>query len=76
LIIFPCYQPAAQFDLQPLTKAQAGLELMKCLINARNLPGHGFAEISRLVKIAPAYKMSYANFEQVDNTIERLLNRA
>ena len=76
LIVFPCYQPEGRFDLQPLTKAQAGLELMKCLINARNLPGHGFAEISRLVKIAPAYKMSYASFEQVGDAVECLLNQA
>jgi hypothetical protein len=73
LIIFPHFQADSQFSLQRLTKAQAGLELMKSLINARNLPGHGFAEISRIVKQVPACKMNYASFEQIGDNIEHLL---
>ena len=73
LIIFPRYQADSRFELQPLTKAQTGLALMQCLINARNLPGHGFAEISRLAKTVPAYTMRYPNFNSVGETVERLL---
>lgn len=73
LIIFPQYRAGSDFVLQPLSKAQAGLELMRCLVNARNLPDHGFAEITRLAKIAPAYKMSYADFDQVGGHVETLL---
>jgi hypothetical protein len=70
LMIFPRYLPDSEFSLRPLSKAQAGLALMKCLINARNLPDHGFSEIARLAQIAPAYKLSYANFDQIGDVAE------
>ncbi len=73
LIIFPRYLPDGEFALRPLSKAQAGLALMECLINARNLPGHGLPEIARLAQVAPAYKLSYANFDQIGERIEALL---
>lgn len=65
LIIFPRFQPNAEFNLHLLTKAQAGLELMQCLVNARNLPGHGFDDISRLARAVPAYRLTYAGFDQL-----------
>jgi hypothetical protein len=74
LIIFPHYQPDSDFTLRPLSRAQAGLELMRCLINARNLAGQGFSEVTRLVKAIPAYKLSYTNFEQIGDQITALLS--
>ena len=73
LIIFPRYQADSEFSLKALSKAQAGLALMQCLINARNLADHGFPEITRLTKSVPAYKMSYASFEQIGDRIETIL---
>jgi hypothetical protein len=73
LIIFPRHLPASEFVLRPLSGAQAGLALMECLINARNLPGHGLSEIARLARAAPAYRMHYANFEQIRDQIDPLL---
>jgi len=73
LIIFPRYRPGGDFVMRPLSGAQAGLALMECLVNARNLPEHGFPEIARLAKTAPAYKMTYAHFDQVGEQIETLL---
>ncbi len=72
LVVFPRYQPGADFALRPLSKAQGGLELMQCLINARNLPDYGLAEIARLAQAAPAFCMSYASFEQVGERIEEM----
>jgi hypothetical protein len=72
LIIFPRYQAGSHFVWQPLSKAQAGLALMKCLVNARNLPEHGFPQISRLAKTVPAYHMTYADFDQVEAQLEGL----
>ena len=74
LIIFPRYQTNAEFALQTLSKAQTGLELMQCLVNARNLPEHGFPEITRLSKAIPAYKLSYSSFEQIGDRIEGILH--
>lgn len=72
LVVFPHYQAGADFSWRPLAKAQGGLELMQCLINARNLPDHGLAEIARLARLAPAFRMDYAGFEQIESTIENL----
>jgi hypothetical protein len=73
LIVFPQYLPGGDFSWHPLSKARAGLALMECLVNARNLPDHGFSEIVRLAKRAPAYHMRYAGFDQIGGRIEALL---
>jgi hypothetical protein len=72
LIVFPHYRPGGDFAWHPLSKAQAGLALMECLVNARNLPEHGFSEIVRLAKRAPAYRVRYAGFDQIEERIEAL----
>ncbi len=73
-IIFPHYQAGSDFVWRPLSKAQAGLALMKCLVNARNLPEHGFPQISRLAKTVPAYRLTYANFDQVEAQLDSLFH--
>ncbi len=74
LILFPRYAAGSEFELKSLSKAQAGLALMECLVNARNLPEHGFREIARLARTAPAYKMSYAHFDQIGEQVEDLFH--
>jgi hypothetical protein len=73
LIIFPRYQAGSDFVWRPLSKAQTGLALMKCLVNARNLPEHGFPQISRLAKTVSAYHMTYSNFDQIEAQLEDLI---
>jgi hypothetical protein len=72
LIILPRYNPGRDFIFRPLSKAQAGMELMRCLVNARNLPAHGFPEVARLVKMVPGYSMSYSHFDQIGDCVEGL----
>jgi hypothetical protein len=74
LILFPRYLPESAFDLRRLSRAQAGLELMQCLVNARNLPDYGFSEITRLARTAAAYQMCYAGFDQIGEMVETLLD--
>jgi hypothetical protein len=73
LIVFPHYRPAGEFEWRPLSRAQAGLALMECLVNARNLPDHGFHQVARLARTAPAYRISYASFEEIGERIETAL---
>lgn len=73
LVMFPRYQAEGDPLCRPLSKAQAGLALMECLVNARNLPGHGFSEIARLARAAPAYRLCYSRFEQIEGQLEALL---
>ncbi|MBT7067031.1 MAG: bifunctional fucokinase/L-fucose-1-P-guanylyltransferase [Verrucomicrobia bacterium] len=72
-IVFSSYAPDTAFTLQRLTAAQAGLALMACLVNARNLPGHGFDEITRLARTIPAYRMTYSRLDQPGPQLHALL---
>ena len=73
LIVFPNYQPACTPQIQPLSKAQAGFALLQTLVNARNLPEHGFPEAARLAQLAPAYRARYSDLEQIQESMENLL---
>jgi len=73
LIVFPHYQSEGECQVQPLSKAQAGFALLQTLVNARNLPELGFPETARLAQLAPAYRIRYSHFEQIQEAIENLL---
>ena len=75
LILFPSFKLGAALNWSPLTKAQTGLRLMECLVNARNLPDHGFAQVARLARLAPAYSLEYGNFEQLAPLLEQCRQR-
>ena len=70
LIIFPRYVPDMNFALSLLPPAQAGLKLMECLVNARNLAGYGPGAPRR----APAYTLSYASFDQLGKRVQALFD--
>ena len=73
LILFPRYEAGATCRLQRLTGAQTGLALMECLVNARNLPEHGFPEVVRLARSAPGYVLRYRCFEEIEDDMGELL---
>jgi hypothetical protein len=72
-IIFPRYRPEASFAWEPLTPARTGQELMQCLVNARNLPGHGFSEVVRLAKGSKGYRATYSHLDQIAGKIDEVL---
>jgi len=74
LILFPHYQADCELMWQELTPGQTGFELMQFLINARNLPEHGFGEIARLARSAKAIKFTYSSFQQLENVFENTLS--
>jgi hypothetical protein len=65
LTVFPRYEAGAPLELEPVSKAQAAMLLMQCLVNARNLPEHGLPWIKRLAAAAPAYRLRYGSFAQL-----------
>jgi hypothetical protein len=73
LILFPRYQAESALQWKELTPAETGLELMQCLINARNLLGHGFGEITRLARKIRGIKFTYSSFEQIEKSIKDIL---
>jgi len=74
LVIFPRYSSGVSSLWEPLTAAQTGHELMQCLVNARNLPDHGFSETVRLAKTAKGYKVTYSHFDQIAGEIDEVLS--
>jgi hypothetical protein len=72
-VIFPCFRSETAFELRQLSKAQASLELMQCLINARNLPEHGFPEVIGMARTVPAYQLVYSDFSTVESAVQAAL---
>ena len=73
LIVFPNYKKGVEYELEKLSKARAGLTLMECLVNARNLNGHGFSEATRLVRDTPAYLLTYSSVDQLSSQFQEIL---
>ena len=72
-IIFPRFDASSKSILQPLTPARAGLLLMNCLVNARNLQNHGFDEVGRLVRRVRAWSFDYCDFDAAEALLEPAL---
>jgi hypothetical protein len=72
-MIFPIYTAGAAFELRKISKARASLELMQCLINARNLPEHGFPTVIQVASEIPAYKMIYSDFAEIEDTVNSIM---
>lgn len=71
-VLYPHFHTGAETVLQPLSAADAALHLTTCLINARNLPGHGFAEVTQLAKSIPSWQLEYGQFEAIHDLDLRL----
>ena len=65
VIVFPRFRPDGDAQTAPLSPAAAGLRLMENLLNARNLPGHGFAAVADLARRIRAFEVVYSAFEQI-----------
>ena len=68
-ILFPKYIADSTSEIVKLSGAEAGLELMRSNVIARNLPTHGFGEVIRLVKNIPAYRLNYSHYDDLDDLI-------
>ncbi|MCK5717827.1 MAG: hypothetical protein KAH77_10095 [Thiomargarita sp.] len=72
LILFPVFQSGAKLSIQALSAAQLGLHLMTCHVNARNLPAHGFPNISQLARQVSGCHMVYGHFKQLNGILDEL----
>ena len=72
LIIFPVYSADAALRIAPLTAAQAGMRLMECNLNARNLADEGFRAVTTLARRAPAFVLHYGDLSQLDGVVDTL----
>ena len=74
LMLFPRFSLQEDFEFNEQSKGENALHLMECLINARNLPGHGFSEVVRLARTIPAYSAKYGRIDQVGDAIIKTMN--
>jgi Glycosyl transferase family 2 len=70
LLIFPRFEAGARLGIQSMSAAQAGLLLLECNLNARNLPDGGFAATAALARSVPAVSLIYGDFKQLDGVID------
>lgn len=73
VILFPRLISEGEHRLEPLSKAQAGLRLVECLVNGRNIPNHGIDQVSRIVREVPAYVLSYTGFKTLPDLLGDIL---
>lgn len=62
LLLFPRYQADAPLAAEKLPGARASSLLMGCDVNARNLPDHGFRQLTQLARTVPAWQIGYSSF--------------
>ena len=63
VFLFPNATAQKKNRIEKLSKAEAALKLVECLVNGRNLENHGFDEILRMAKQVPAYNLYYSDFD-------------
>jgi hypothetical protein len=73
-VLFPNHREGSDFELIRLAKGETGLALMQCLLNARNLEGHGFGEAARIARDVPAYRLTYSDFSQLSGFMDAILD--
>ena len=71
-IVFPHYSKDLESEIQRLSGAEAGLELMRSNVIARNLPGHGFSDVTRLVRSVPSYRLHYQHFNELEGLFSQI----
>ncbi|MEM7195507.1 MAG: hypothetical protein AAF402_11185 [Pseudomonadota bacterium] len=72
-IIYPKYVADSDSEITRLSGAEAGLELMRSNVIARNLPNHGFSQVTRLVRDVPAYRLRYKSYDDLPELLEGII---
>ena len=73
LIIFPHFEQGAPIKIKSLAAGEAGLRLIACNLNARNLSDGGLASIASLARETPAVALRYGKFEQLKGILDELI---
>lgn len=62
LVLFPEYKAGAPTELTKISAALGCARLLECYVNARNIPGHGVAQLAEIARATPLYELSYGGF--------------
>ena len=65
-IIYPEFTEGVRGCFREMSPAKSALYLMQSHVNARNLNGHGIADISTIVRRCRSYRLIYGDFADLD----------
>lgn len=73
LMVFPQYKKGSEFEFTRLSSAEAGMSLMANHVNARNLEGHGFKAMMKMIRQTPCYSLEYGGFNRLPSDFPQQL---
>jgi len=68
-IVFPKYQKNTVAQITRMSGAMACAKLMESYVNARNIDGHGMAELARICRSIPSYRLTYGQLNSLPNLL-------
>ena len=72
-IIFPEFVAGHPASLTPISSAKSCMQLLACHVNARNIPGHGFAELAEICRTSTSYELKFGDFSSLSAAFAPLL---
>jgi hypothetical protein len=73
LILFPNFVAGSELEFTSVSPALAGMKLMQCNLNARNLADHGLRSLTALARNVPALTLTYGGYRQLDGVADRFV---
>jgi hypothetical protein len=73
LILFPDFVAGSELEFAFVSPAMAGMKLMQCNLNARNLVDHGLRSLTAFARNVPALTLTYGEYRQLDGIADRLV---
>jgi hypothetical protein len=73
ILLFSRYLAGQPFAVQSLSRAEAVFELMRCLLNAKNLPQGGLSSATHLIQQLASYRLTYSDINQMVTWLEQCL---
>jgi hypothetical protein len=73
LLIFPRFVAGSAIDCAAVSPAMAGVKLMECNLNARNLSDHGLRTLTAFARRVPAIALTYGSYDQLPGVLDRLV---
>lgn len=73
ILLFSRYLAGQPFAVQPLSQAEAVFELMRSLLNAKNLPQGGLSSATHLIQQLESYRLTYSDINQMVTWLKQCL---
>jgi hypothetical protein len=75
LFVFPKFTKGEAYQATRLSSAEAGMRLMANHVNGRNLDGHGFRAMMKIIRETPCYSLEYGGFDTLPPNFSSLIDK-